>query len=177
MAKQGVKPKIEAPFKRHLLIKILIGALAGLISYLILEQLKTPWEELPAAFLIGAVPGFVERQPRKALIGALAAAAGWLGGALIFGIGIELGIGAWIGAGSFLGCFAGTGGRLSWRAPAGFALGAFAGLLAELSRYLTVVVEPFRTWDMQFILLVSAGLLLNAAAAAITPARKKVSRA
>jgi len=53
-------------------------------------------------------------------------------------------------------------------------LGLVGGVLAEVSRYLTVLVTPFRSVDMQLLLLLSAGLLLNAVAALVAPPFRKV---
>lgn len=52
-------------------------------------------------------------------------------------------------------------------------LGFVAGLAAETSRYLTVFVGPLRSLDMQLLLLLSAGLLLNLVTALIAPPVKR----
>ena len=146
---------------------VLAGALAGILSYAVIAPLHSSWWEIVGALLIGLVPGLVQRSARRALLGSAACAAGWLLGAVAFGIWMDLGMGAWLLAGAFLGAAAGVFSFSVPRAIAGAALGLLAGLLGEISRYATLAVHGLRTADMQLLLLVSAGVLLNAAAALV----------
>jgi hypothetical protein len=139
---------------------LVFGGCAGALAYLVVMPLHSPWEEAIAAALIGCVPALVRRSPRSASLGAAACVSGWVVGTVIFGSWVELGIGAWAVAGAGLGLACGLQGRGFFRAAAGLGGGLIAGLAAELSRYLTVVIPPIRTWDMQLLLLVGSGALL-----------------
>jgi hypothetical protein len=48
-------------------------------------------------------------------------------------------------------------------------LGILAGSVAESSRFLTLFVTPLRGFDMQLLLLLSAGLFLNLVAGLLAP--------
>jgi hypothetical protein len=134
----------------------------------VLLWLHGPWQEIVAAALIGSVVGVVDRCPRRILIGSTMCVAGWLAGTLIFGLWIELGIGAWLGAGAFLaGAFAFH--RRRWLFFPALLLGILAGSVAEFSRFLTVLATPLRSFDMQLLLLLSAGLFLNLVAGLLAP--------
>ena len=89
---------------------------------------------------------------------------------------MEAGIGAWLLAGALFGLVAGCRRRLWTRAVAGLALGFLGGALAEFFRFATVLFEPLRGADMQLLLLVCAGVALNAVLALIAaPARRMES--
>ena len=148
--------------------KLLLGFVSGMISYLLLLMLHGPWEEILAAILIGSVVGVVDLSPNRILMGSAACALGWWLGSMLFGVWIELGVGAWLIAVAFSGAVFGAG-RRWWMAFPAPLLGLVAGLLAEASRFLTVLVTPLRGLDMQLLLLLSAGLLLNLAAALVAP--------
>lgn len=153
---------------RHVCRKLLLGVVAGTISYVALLSLHGPWEEVVAAALIGSVVGIADLSPTRILVGSIACATGWLLGSVLFGVWIELGVGAWLVAGAFLGAAFGTY-RKWWMVIPAMLFGLGAGLLAEVSRYLTVLVTPLRGFDMQLLLLLSAGLLLNVVAALMAP--------
>lgn len=167
-------PDVRGRPQRHVIAKTIAGGMTGLIVFFPLLALQTDWEDVIAAAAIGAVAGLVDRSPRTVWLCALACASGWLVGSAVFGIWIEMGAGAWILAGAFLGAASGFLGGSAWRAGLGFLLGLVAGLVAEVSRYLTLLAEPLRTWDMHFILLVMAGLLLNLVAAGVGPSTRLV---
>ena len=153
---------------RHVPRKILLGLMAGAVSYVVLTGLHGPWEEVIAAILIGSVVGIADLSPTRILVGGTACATGWLVGSLLFGVWMELGVGAWLFAGGFLA--AGFGAyRRWWIAIPAMLLGLVAGLFAEGSRYITIFVTPLRGADMQLLLLLSAGLLLNFVAAVMAP--------
>jgi len=152
----------------HVWRKLLLGLVAGAISYVLLLWLHGPWEEIVAATLIGSVVGVAELSPGRILVGSVACATGWFLGSMLFGVWIELGVGAWLVAGAFLGAVFGAC-RKWWMAIPAMLLGLVAGLLAEASRYLTVLATPLRGLDMQLLLLLSAGLLLNLVAALMAP--------
>lgn len=86
----------------------------------------------------------------------------------VFGFRIELGVGAWVFAGAFPGGACGAF-RRWWITIPAMLLGLVAGLLAEMSRYLTVLVPSLRGFDMQLLLLLCAGLFLNTVAALVSP--------
>jgi len=153
---------------RHVCRKLLIGLAAGVFSYILLLWLHGPWEEIVAAALIGSVVGIVDGSPKRTLVGSIACAAGWLLGSVVFGFWIELGVGAWVFAGAFLGGACGAF-RRWWTTIPAMLLGLAAGLLAEMSRYLTVLVPSLRSLDMQLLLLLCAGLFLNTVAALVSP--------
>jgi len=153
---------------RHIRYKLLLGLLAGGLSYVLLLWLHGPWEEIVAAVLVGSVVGVADLSPIRILMGSAACALGWFLGSMIFGVWMELGVGAWLIAGAFLGAAFGAC-RGWWTAISVMLLGLIAGLLAEASRFLTVLVTPLRSLDMQLLLLLSAGLLLNLLAALAAP--------
>ncbi|HXY49757.1 MAG TPA: hypothetical protein VEI01_09935 [Terriglobales bacterium] len=148
--------------------KLLLGLVAGAVSYLLLLWLHGPWEEIVAATLIGSVVGIADLSAARILVGSTACAVGWLLGSMLFGVWIELGVGAWLVAGAFLGAAFGAY-RRWWMTILAALLGLLAGLLAEASRYLPLLVSALRGLDMQLLLLLSAGLLLNLVAALIAP--------
>ena len=57
---------------KHWLIMISLGMLAGAVSYGIVARLQSPWSEVIAALLIGAVPGVATRSLRNISGGLLA---------------------------------------------------------------------------------------------------------
>ena len=153
---------------RHIRYKLLLGLLAGGLSYVLLLWLHGPWEEIVAAVLVGSVVGVADLSPIRILMGSAACALGWFLGSMIFGVWMELGVGAWLIAGAFLG--AAFGASRGWgTAISAMLLGLIAGLFAEASRFLTVLVAPLRSLDMQLLLLLSAGLLLNLVVALAAP--------
>jgi len=164
---------VPAP-ARHVSRKLLLGVLSGAIAYVLLLWLHGPWEEIIAALIIGSAIGIADLSPARIMVGSTACAAGWLFGSILFSVCIELGVGAWLFAGAFLGAAFGAYRRWWLKIPA-ILLGLIAGLLAEASRYLTVFVAPFRGIDMQLLLLLSAGLFLNTAAALIAAPIKRVN--
>lgn len=150
---------------------ISLGMLAGAISYGIVARLQSPWSEVIAAFLIGAVPGGATRSARRALIDSVVCAGGWLLGSLAFGVWMDAGVGAWLFAGALFGLLAGCHRRLWTRAVAGLVLGFLGGALAEFSRFIPVLFAPLRGVDMQLLLLVCAGAMLSGVSALVaTPA-------
>jgi hypothetical protein len=153
---------------RNAFSKVLIGALAGTLSYVLLLWLHGPWEEVLAAALIGSVVGIADRSPSRIFVGAAACTAGWVLASVVFSTWIELGIGAWLGAGAFLGAAFGLY-RRWWVALITMSLGFAAGALAEAARYAPVFVAGLRAVDMQLLLLLTAGLLLSLVAAAAAP--------
>ncbi len=153
---------------RHVCRKLLLGLVAGALSYVLLLWLHGPWEEIVAAALIGSVVGIADLSRTRILVGGIACATGWLLGSVLFGVWIELGVGAWLVAGGFLGAAFGAY-RRWWMAIPAMLLGVVAGLLAEASRYLTVLVTSLRGLDMQLLLRLSAGLFLNIVAALMAP--------
>jgi hypothetical protein len=153
---------------RHVCRKLLLGLAAGAFSYVLLLWLHGPWEEIIAATLIGSVVGIADLSPARIVVGSTACVTGWLLGSILFGVWMELGVGAWLVAGAFLGAAFGAY-RRWWIAIPAMLLGLVAGLIAELSRYLTVLVTPLRGLDMQLLLLLSAGLFLNIVAALMAP--------
>jgi hypothetical protein len=153
---------------RHVWRKLLLGLVAGAASYVLLLWLHGRWEEIVAATLIGSVVGIADLSGARILAGSAACTTGWLLGSMIFGVWTGLGVGAWLVAGAFLGAAFGAC-RKWWMAIPAMLLGLVAGLLAEASRYLTVFVTPLRGFDMQLLLLLSAGLLLNLVAALMAP--------
>jgi hypothetical protein len=154
---------------RHVCRKLLLGLVAGVVSYVLMLWLHGPWEEIIAATLIGSVVGIADLSPARIVVGSTACATGWLLGSMLFGVWMELGVGAWLIAGAFLGAAFGAYRRRWWMVIPAMLLGLVAGLIAESSRYLTVLVTPLRGFDMQLLLLLSAGLLLNMVAALIAP--------
>ena len=146
--------------------------MAGLFSYLVLLFIRSPVEEIIAAFFIGLVPGVIDRKGFLTFLYALASAAGWMAGLLFFGIVFELGLGAWIMAGASLGFICGFAYGSFLRGAAGFLWGALAGLLAEASRYITILSQELRLLDMQLILLLMAGTLLPLATAIVSKSRR-----
>lgn len=160
--------------RKKILKKVLWGAVAGFISYIILIFIRSPWEEILPALLLGSVPGLVDKRTSSILVGSSAAAIGWLAGAFLFGIVLELGLGAWLIAGAFLGLAFGLISHSFLRTVAGFFLGLTAGLFVEASRYISLFSEALRPVDMQLIILMMAGILLPLAAGlASKPARGK----
>jgi len=157
---------------RHVWRKLLLGFVAGAISYVLMLWLHGPWEEIIAATLIGSVVGIADLSPARIVMGSTACATGWLVGSMLFGVWMELGVGAWLVAGAFVGVAFGACRRWWIAIPAMF-LGLAAGLLAEASRYLTVLVAALRGIDMQFLLLLSSGLLLNVVAALMAPPHRR----
>jgi hypothetical protein len=153
---------------RHICRKLLLGLAAGAASYVLLLCLRGPWEESIAAFLIGSATGVADRSPARALVGSTACTTGWVLGTILFGAWIELGVGAWLVAGALLAAAFGAY-RAWWMAIPATLAGLLAGLLAEASRYLTVLFSPLRGLDMQLLLLLSAGGLLNFVAALVAP--------
>ncbi len=153
---------------RHVCRKLLLGLATGAFSYVLLLWLHGPWEEIIGAALIGSVVGIADLSSTRILVGSIACAAGWLLGSILFGVWIELGAGAWLVAGAFLGAAFGAL-RRWWVAIPAMLFGLVAGLLAEVSRYLTVFVTSLRGLDMQLLLLLSAGLFLNIVAALTAP--------
>jgi len=153
---------------RHLLRKAMLGVMAGLASYLLLLWLHNPWDEILAAASIGSVIGVADGSGKRALTGSIACAAGWLLGSLLFNFWIELGTGAWIVAGAFLAASSAQK-RKWWVIVPALLLGSIAGLLAELARYLTLLSPRLRGFDMELLLLLAAGLLLNVVAAVFAP--------
>jgi hypothetical protein len=153
---------------RHFCRKLVLGLAAGAISYVLLFWLHGPWEEIIAAALIGSVVGIADLSPARILVGSVASSAGWLLGSVLFSVWIEVGVGAWLIAGASLGAAFGAC-RRWWMAIPAMLLGLVAGLVAEASRYLTILVTPLRGLDMQLLLLMSAGLLLNFVAALMAP--------
>lgn len=156
--------------------KIILGALAGTISYVIVSSLQNPWSGVIGALLIGLVPGIVDHSLPRAGFGALACGGGWLAGSLCFGVWMDFGIGAWVVAGAFLGAAAGLCSASISRAGIGTLLGLFAGAIGELSRFATVLVRQLRGVDMELILLLCVGGLLNGAVALLTPSVGRRSR-
>jgi hypothetical protein len=154
--------------------RILLGVLSGAVAYTLLLWLHGPWEELVAALIIGSAIGIADLSPVRNMVGSTACAAGWLFGSVLCSVSIELGVGAWLFGGAFLSAAFGAYRRWWVRIPA-IVLGLISGLLAESSRYLAVFVAPFRGADMQLLLLLSAGLFLNTAAALIAPSVKRVN--
>jgi hypothetical protein len=150
----------EGRDSKRLLKKAIWGAIGALLSYALLTFIQSPWEEVIPAIVIGAAPGLVDRNKSGALIGALAASIGWLVGAYVSGIILELGLGAWILAGASLGLALGIASRSVLRSLAGLFLGVLAGFLAEAARYISLVWERCRTVDMQLLVLIVAGILL-----------------
>jgi hypothetical protein len=134
-------------------LRIILGALAGVLSYLIVAPLLSPWAEVMGALLIGCVPGLADRSLRRAGIGAIFCAGGWLAGSLVFGVWMDIGVGAWLFAGLFLGAVTGWFSSSWARAAIGMVLGLLGGAIGEMSRYATVLVEQLRSVDMQLILL------------------------
>lgn len=145
---------------RKAIRRMALGGLAGLVSYLILLLSQSPWEEAIAAILIGLAAGTTFCNSRKMFWGSLVCITGWLAGAILFGVVSDLGIGAWIVAGAALGVTAGLETRSLWRGILGLFLGAAAGILAELTRFTTLVSSSLRGVDMQLLVLLSAGCLL-----------------
>ncbi len=160
-------------YPKHFFQKISLGAMTGLFSYLVLLIIRSPVEEIIAAFFIGLVPGIIDRQGFLTFLYALACAAGWMAGLLFFGIFLELGLGAWIMAGASLGFICGFTHGSFLRGTAGFLCGALAGLLAEASRYVTILSQDLRLLDMQLILLLMAGTLLPLATAIVSKSQRK----
>jgi hypothetical protein len=142
-------------------IMIPLGALAGALSYGIVAHLHSPWSEVIAPLFIGVVPGIADGCLRGALISSGACVGGWLVGSFLFGVWIDAGIGVWLFAGGFFGLIADYYSSLWTRAVAGLILGLLGGAFAEFSRYATVLLEPLRGADMQFLLLVCAGTILS----------------
>jgi len=159
---------------RHVCRKLVLGLVAGAISYVLMLSLHGPWEEIIAATLIGSVVGIADLSPARIVVGSTACATGWLLGSMLFGVWMELGVGAWLVAAAFLGAAFGAY-RRWWMAIPAMLLGLVAGLIAELSRYLTVLVTSLRGVDMQLLLLLSAGLLLNVVAAIVAPPFRKAN--
>jgi len=161
---------------KHQSVIVPLGALAGAVSYSIVARLQSPWSEVIAALLIGAVPGVASRSVRRALVDSAVCAGGWVLGCFIFAVWMDAGIGAWLFAGALSGLAAGCRHRLWIRAIAGLVLGFLGGALAELSRFATVFFEPLRGADMQLLLLVCAGAALTGALALIAaPVRRRTS--
>jgi hypothetical protein len=159
---------------RHVCRKLLLGLVAGGLSYVLLLWLHGPWEEIVAAALIGSVVGIADLSATRILVGSIACSMGWLLGSILFGVWIELGLGAWLVAGAFLGAAFGAC-RRWWMALPAMLLGLVAGLVAEASRYLTVFMTTLRGVDMQLLLLLSAGLFLNAVATLMAPPIRRVN--
>jgi uncharacterized membrane protein YjjP (DUF1212 family) len=86
--------RVSSP-SRHICGKLVLGLLAGAMSYAVLFWLHGPWKEIVAATLIGSVVGIVDLSPRRILVGSAACAIGWLLGSILFGVWLELGLGAW----------------------------------------------------------------------------------
>ena len=70
---------------KHWLVMISLGTLAGAVSYGIVARLESPWSEVIAALLIGAVPGVASRSLRRALIDSVVCAGGWVLGPTLSG--------------------------------------------------------------------------------------------
>lgn len=139
---------------------IFLGAVAGIIAYLILAFIHSPWEESLAALFIGPVTGFVEKKKNFALIGLFSCVLGWFMGMYFVGILFEIGLGAWAFAGAALGLASGLASSSLFRSLSGFILGLFAGLIAEASRYFFVFGAGIKAIDMQLLVLLTAGILL-----------------
>jgi len=152
---------------RRIWAKALAGGVVGLASYLLLLPIHSPWEEALAASLIGGAPGLVDGAPRRSWLGGCACLTGWLMGSLLFGH--RLGIGAWILAGGLLAAVTAAFDGPTWRMVPALLLGAFAGLAAEASRYLTLVSTAMRDVDMQLLVLTLGGFTLGAVAALVAP--------
>jgi hypothetical protein len=153
---------------RYVWRKLLLSSAAGAFSYVLLLWLHGPWEGFVAVTLIGSVIGIANRSRARILVGSSVCATGWLLGPILFGVWIELGVGAGLVAGAFLGAAFSADRRL-WPAIPEMLLGSVAGLLAEVSRYLTVRVTWFCGLGMQLLRLLSAGLLWNIVAAVMAP--------
>lgn len=147
--------------------------MVGLLVYFALLLIRSPMEEILAAFFIGFVPGVIDRKGSLAFIYALSCSAGWTAGVLFFGIFLELGLGAWIMAGAFLGFIYGFVHDSFLRGTAGFLLVALARLLAEASRYITILSQDLRLLDMQLILLVMSGILFPFTTAVVSKSRRR----
>lgn len=160
--------RIRTSTPRMIAFKALTGSLAGALAYIALLWLHGPWEEVVAAALIGSIVGLADRSSPRILLGAAAGAVGWVAASLVFSIWIELGIGAWLGAGVLLGGVFGACRRWWVAIPAMF-FGFVAGALVEASRSLPVALAALRGVDIQLLVLVSAGLFLNLAAASFAP--------
>jgi hypothetical protein len=147
-------------FTKRGIRQIALGGLAGFVSYFILLLSHSPWEEAIAAVLIGSAAGHAFYDSHRMFLGGLICVTGWLVGAMLFGVVSDLGIGAWIPAGAALGAGAGVVARSLSRVILGLSLGLAAGVLAELTRFATVMFSSLRGVDMQLLLLLSAGCLL-----------------
>jgi hypothetical protein len=158
---------------KSLLRNEFFGLIAGLIAYMMLLILNSPWEESVAACLIGSVPGIVDGKKNFLSIGATTSLLGWFIGTFVFDIFLGIGAGAWICAGASVGLISGIFRGSLWRGISGFFLGAIAGLLIEASRFLPVLFKVLRFMDMQFILLGVAGILLPLVAAVVKPEKRK----
>ncbi len=126
------------PRRMHSSMGIILGALAGVLSYLIVAPFHSPWSEVVGALLIGMAPGLVDRSLHRVAIGAIACAGGWLAGSMLFGVWMDVGIGAWLFAGIFLGAAAGWFSGLWARVAIGMLLRLLGGAIGEVSRYATV---------------------------------------
>ncbi len=153
--------------------RMLAGVVAGNIAYAVLLRTNSPWEGVLAAVLIGVTPGLVPLRRGLVAVASLASGGGWILGAALVGLAVDLGAGAWIFAGGFLGFAVGV--RTSvGRAVLGLTLGLAAGIVVEISRYLTVLIDGFRYLDMQLLVLLTAGLVLPLVASLVqrAPARR-----
>lgn len=72
---------------RHVWRKLVLGLVAGAISYVLMLWLHGPWEEIIAAALIGSVVGIADLSPARIVVGSTACATGWLLGSMLFGTG------------------------------------------------------------------------------------------
>jgi hypothetical protein len=160
--------RIRTSILRMIWLKVLMGGLAGALAYFALLCTHSAWEEVVAAALIGSISGIVDRSFPRVFLGAAACAVGWVAASLVFSIWIELGIGTWLGAGALLGGVLGACRRWSVAIPA-MLFGFVAGALVEASRSLPVLFKGLRGVDIQLLVLVSAGLLLNLVAASFAP--------
>jgi|GEM_PF-3173888 len=135
---------------RKIFFKVILwGAVAGIIAYLILAFIHSPWEESLAALFIGTVIGAVEKKKSLVLIGLFSCVLGWFVGMYFVGVLFEIGLGAWAFAGAAFGLASSLASSSFFRSLFGFILGFFAGLIAEASRYLFVLGAGIRATQLR----------------------------
>lgn len=149
---------------KHIFLKIILGAISGIIGFLIVSLIDSPWEEIIIAAFVGSIAGIVDKSKVKIVIGILSCSGGFFLGSLltiVLGEQLSLPLGAWGVAGASCGLIFGIYDRSILRAIFGFLLGLFAGLLAEGFEFLPLFIENIKLFDRQMITIVSFGLLLN----------------
>lgn len=151
--------------ERRLILKILLGCAAGLISIAIIYILNRggfyiAWASILAAALIGAVAGIAEKSPKKIALGVVLGCIGWFCGELLSRQ-LFHSVATWISAGGFIGLTAGISEKSPKSMIGGFLLGATGGIIGMLAGFSPITVEALADFDMQAMGILGAGIFIS----------------